>query len=324
MPPTWLAIEIGGTKLQVAVGTTPGGKWLHHEQTFINPQEGAAGIVRQIETIARPPIARYQPQGVGIGFGGPVDARAGRAVTSHQIEGWDGFPLRQWCAEQFGLPLALANDCDAAALAEGAYGAGQGASRVFYVTVGTGVGGGCVLHGKLAGIDRPAIAEIGHLRYGIEATDPHDTVESLASGWGIAKQAQRFAQAARQADAALLLHANAIDATVGQAGVPDTRALAELALQGNPIARRAFDQGTRVLGWAIAQMLTLLAAEIVVIGGGVPQSGDTLFWNPLRSHVATYVFPPLRDSYSLRPAALGSEVVLHGALALAQSCQREN
>lgn len=317
MTAVWLAIEIGGTKLQIAVGETPGGAWRHYERTDVDASQGAAGIVRQLEHAIVPLIQRFQPRGVGIGFGGPVNSRTGCAVKSHQIEGWEEFPFRRWCQETFGLPLTLNNDCDAAALAEARYGAGQGATRVFYVTVGTGVGGGLVLQGDLNGIDRPAIAEIGHVRYGLHATEPEQTVESMASGWSIARCAQRLAAAGRANSNESAAWSAAIDACSGPLGIPDTQHLVELALHGNAFVWQAFSEATRALGWAIAQVITLLATDVVVIGGGVPLAGEALFWQPLRQRVAEYVFPPLRNSYELRPAALGTEVVLHGALALA-------
>ncbi|MDA0660146.1 MAG: ROK family protein [Planctomycetota bacterium] len=317
MNATWLAIEIGGTKLQIAVGETPGGVWRHHERLDVDASQGATGILRQMEHTIVPLIERFRPQGISIGFGGPVDSRSGCAVTSHQIEGWDRFSFRRWSQEKFGLSLILNNDCDAAALAEARYGAGQGANRVFYVTVGTGVGGGLVLNQELNGTDRPAIAEIGHLRFGLQATDPEQTVESMASGWSIARCAQRLAAAGRTSSNESRAWSDAIDACTGPTGTPNTQQLVELALQGNAFALQAFSAATRALGWAIAQVITLLAADIVVIGGGVPLAGERLFWQPLRQTVAEYVFPPLLNSYELRPATLGQDVVLHGALALA-------
>jgi glucokinase len=73
------------------------------------------------------------------------------------------------------------------------------------------------------------------------------------------------------------------------------------------------------LGWGIAQAITLLAPEVVVVGGGVPQIGEVLYLGPLRAQVERFVFPPLLGSYQILPAALGEEVVVHGALALATS-----
>ena len=309
-----LAIEIGGTKLQVGVAMQPGEPWLAIERALVDPEAGASGIRDTLERLARPLIDQYRPSHVGIGFGGPVDPRRGRTVTSHQIDGWDDFDLRGWCHDRLGLPCAMANDCDAAALGEARHGAGQGALRVFYVTVGTGVGGGYVCKGELDGSTRPAIAEIGHLRYGLEAIGIEETVESRASGWGIARHVtDRLAAHRERCDGC-----DSCRPVVGCRGIAglETRQLAELAAAGNDIVLPIFQQATRTLGWAIAQMLTLLAVEVVVIGGGVPRCGEELFWRPLRAAIDQYVFPPLRNTYHVVPAALGDTVVLVGALEL--------
>jgi glucokinase len=96
------------------------------------------------------------------------------------------------------------------------------------------------------------------------------------------------------------------------------RLVARAAEEGNPLAQEILAHATQALGWAIAQMITLVAPETVVVGGGVSLMGETLFFSPLRSEVERYVFPPLLGTYRILPAALGEEVVVHGALALAR------
>ena len=99
--------------------------------------------------------------------------------------------------------------------------------------------------------------------------------------------------------------------------------MAEAAKAGNKAALAIFRRATQTYGWAIAQMITLLSPQVVVIGGGVPLAGEALFFAPLRKEVERYVFPPLRGTYRIAPAELGEEVVVHGALALARA-QAEN
>ncbi len=127
---------------------------------------------------------------IGIGFGGPVDSAAGRVVKSHQIDGWEDVELVKWCRGRLGVPARLQNDCDVAALAEARFGAGRDTRVVFYITIGTGVGGGLVIDGRIYHGAGVSVAEIGHLRPGLHADHADDTVESLASGWGIAAEAQ--------------------------------------------------------------------------------------------------------------------------------------
>lgn len=309
-----LGIEIGGTKLQLGVGDGQSSDVIELARESIHPAAGAAGILDQIERLGTRLIRQHGIDRVGIGFGGPVDATLGRAVKSHQVDGWDDFPLVDWCQHRLGLPAVIGNDCDVAALAEADFGAGQGKQSVFYVTVGTGVGGGFVCDGRLYGRGRPAVAEIGHMRPGLTADQPNMTVESLASGWGIAETARARLEDATGDDAVDLERR-----CEGDAQRLTAELVAQAAADGNVLAEDVLQFACRVLGWAIAQVITLLAPEVVVVGGGVSLIGKQLFFVPLRREVARYVFPPLIDAYAIKPAALGETVVVQGALRLARA-----
>src|SRR6516164_647383 len=188
----FLGIEIGGTKLQLGIGQGDGvlaGLW---RETVV-VADGPEGIRRQItravpELLAKSGIDRAQLQGVGIGFGGPVDDNTRTVIKSHQIEGWDNFPLADWISDVVKLPAILGNDADCAGLAEALFGAGKGFSPIFYITIGSGIGGGLIINGEIyRGCGRGA-AEIGHVEvYFPEwpATPPALLVplEEMASGW---------------------------------------------------------------------------------------------------------------------------------------------
>ncbi len=338
----FLGIEIGGTKLQLGIGEGDGAELVAHQRLDVDPSRGASGILEQIERAAGGWLQRHQVARIGVGFGGPVSAATGCVIKSHQVDGWNGFPLAAWCEKALGVPAVIGNDCDSAALAEATLGAGKGKRIVFFVTVGTGVGGGLVIDGKLHGAGRPAVAEIGHLRPGLHADRADATVESLASGWGIAAEAQariaggvsrslevlrrqpsevdpqlvrRRLENAEQADREFV--ADLLQRCDGDAERLTAKIVAQAADEGNEVAREVVQHACQVLGWAIAQVITLVAPEVVVIGGGVSLIGEQMFVAPLRSEVARYVFPPLADSYELLPAALGEMVVVHGAIALA-------
>jgi glucokinase len=308
-----LGIEIGGTKLQLGVGLADGGPLVALARRSIVAAEGAGRILDQIVEAASSLVEAYPIQRVGIGFGGPVAAAEGKVLKSHQVAGWDGFPLVAWCRERLGLPARLGNDCDVAALAEARWGAGRGKTSVLYVTVGTGIGGGLVLGGRLYGTQRPAVAEIGHLRPGLDAESPDQTVESLASGPAIARVASTLAQQVADAADARDLYQR----TAGDLSQLTAREVAQAAEAGNRLAQQALDQACRALGWAIAQAVTLVAPQVVVVGGGVSLIGEERFFEPVRMYARRYVFPPLADTLQVVPAALGEEVVVHGALALA-------
>ena len=338
----FLGIEIGGTKLQLGVGRGDGGQFLAFQRCDVDPRRGASGILEQIERTGASLLQKHRVERIGIGFGGPVDSIAGRVIKSHQVEGWENVPLADWCRQMFDVPTMLGNDCDCAALAEARYGAGRGAKTLFFVTVGTGVGGGFVCEGKLHGAGRPAVAEIGHLRPGVHADRPEETVESLASGWGIVAAAQermtgevshgldvirkgevpatREAVRRRLADAAQTDQEYLADLRQrcgGDVEALTAKMVAQAASEGNEVAREVLAHSVQALGWAVAQVITLLAPEVVVVGGGVSLMGEQLFFAPLRVEVERYVFPPLAGSYRIAPAALGELVVVYGAVALA-------
>src|SRR5262245_36164115 len=147
----FLGIEIGGTKLQLGVGSASDADLTALVRHDVDPTRGAAGILEEIERSATALIQKHSIARIGFGFGGPCDGVTGVVTKSHQVAGWDGFPLAAWCRESLGKPAVLGNDCDVAALAEARLGAGRGAASVFYMTVGTGIGGGLVVGGKLFG-----------------------------------------------------------------------------------------------------------------------------------------------------------------------------
>ena len=311
----YLGIEIGGTKLQLGAGDGSGGELAAIVRRDVDRQRGASGILAEIARSAPPLIREHNIERIGIGFGGPVNSTTGVATKSHQVEGWDNFPLVDWCHKNFGKAAVIGNDCDAAALAEAKYGAGRGAGSVFYVTVGTGIGGGLVLNGKLHGAGRPAAAEIGHLRPGTLSRTPEDTVESMASGPAIEAAVRGYLDpenSSRPEHSKDLLARCQNDPLMLTA-----KEIADAAKGGNRIALDVIHWACEKLGWAIASVITLVAPEVVAVGGGISLMGEELFFEPLRAAVAQFVFPPLQGSYRIVPAGLGELAVVHGAIALA-------
>jgi glucokinase len=317
----YLGIEIGGTKLQLGVGPGDGtlaGLW----RGSVDAAAGAEGIRRQItaavpELLARSGVDRGQIAGVGVGFGGPVEDRTQTVIRSHQIAGWDSFPLADWIADLLGWEVALGNDADVAGLAEALFGAGKGLSPIFYITIGSGIGGGLIINGEIyRGCGRGA-AEIGHLLVRSPPHFPADRygdvpLEGLASGWGIVNWAQTVILHGRHFSAPLRRM------TQDRSDKITAKILAEAAAAGDPLALQILEGPLACLGQAIVQVITLLCPRRIVIGGGVSLMGEKLLFEPLRQLVAERVFPPFADCYDIVPAALGEEVVVHGALALAR------
>ena len=339
----FLGIEIGGTKLQLAAGKGDGSQPEGLVRQSVARQKGAQGIRDQLLSLAPPLLKQYEVQAIGIGFGGPVDSVGGRVLKSHQISGWDDFPLAAWAQEAFGLPVVLANDSDSAGFAEAQFGAGQGQRIVVYSNVGSGIGGALVIAGNLYTGSGGIAAEIGHLRPGLQSEKADQTVESLASGWAIAASVQslvadpvshrlgafirggrpRGPESVRQRliereEAHERAAGELLERCEGRIERLTTEMVAQAAEAGNELAIEAFRRACQAFGWALAQVITLLSPNIVVIGGGVAGVGEKLFLTPLRQEVERYVFPPLAGSYQIVPAVLDELVVVHGALALAR------
>lgn len=312
----YLGIEIGGTKLQLGVGHGDGGPLVELRRLDVDPRRGAAGLRQDIERVGKSLLASHAVTAAGVGFGGPIDTVHGRTIKSHHIEGWNGFPLVDWCRQTLGLPTVLANDADTAGLAEARFGAGRGHRIVFYITVGTGIGGAMVVDRQIYQGGGGIASEMGHLRPGPQAQGSDQILEATSAGWGITSTMhQRLAQNPESPEATDLRRR-----CQGDFQRLTTKLIGQAAQEGNALALDVLDGACRTLGWAIAQMITLVAPNVVVIGGGVSLVGQKLFFEPVGRYVQQYVFPPLKDAYQIVPAALSEEVVIHGALALASTC----
>ena len=314
----FLGIEIGGTKLQLGLGEGDGTIAKLWRGT-IDPALGGAGIraeiVRNYPTLLQSAgLKTSDIRGIGVGFGGPTDDATQSTITSHQIAGWDNFPLAEFLHENFGAPAVICNDADVAGLAEAHFGAGKGLSPIFYITVGTGIGGGLIIDGKIyRGVGRGA-AEIGHVRCFFDLLSSSklgaSTLETVASGTGIASGLKDYIRICPE---------RLIGRTRLPLDGPFTAVdVANAARDGDEFGMYIMCDATGATGEAICTVIKLLCPRRVIIGGGVSLMGDELFFDPIRKYVAERGFKPFAGLTDIVPAALGEEVVVHGALALAR------
>src|SRR5262245_32313562 len=291
----YLGIEIGGTKLQLGIGPDDG-KLRALWRGTVDVAAGPEGIRRQIlaavpEVLARAGVARGELRGVGIGFGGPVDDATRTVIKSHQIEGWDDFPLADWVGDVVGLSAALGNGADVAGLAEALHGAGKGMSPIFYITIGSGIGGGLVIGGEIyRGVGRGA-AEIGHTVVNSNVGDSgrmsREILEDLASGWGISNRAREELADASGRWEYLRLPAPLTKILPEKLTATD---VAEAARKGDNLAHFVMEEARVALAQAILQVIVLLCPRRVIIGGGVSQVGEGELFRPLREMVASRTF----------------------------------
>lgn len=323
-----LGIEVGGTKLQLGVGRADGTLIPPLERRPIHPEHGAGAIREQILAVYREILCRHgvsppRLRGVGLGFGGPVDVANGRIQASFQVPGWTDFPLVDWLRQAFEVPaVQVQNDADTAGLAESCLGAGVGCSPLLYLTIGSGIGGALILDQRIYRGGGLGAVEIGHMQVPVQAESGivFRELEQVASGWGIARAGQVQAIALREQggeDWDVLRRAN------GDPGSITARLVAEAAAENDPLAGLILDRAHRALAFVLRQAIVLLGPRRIILGGGVSLIGEDHWFAPLRRLVAEEVFSLFAGSYDIVPAALGEDVVVHGALLLARDAARE-
>jgi glucokinase len=298
----YLGIEIGGTKLQVFVGNGAA-RVVERHRFPVEASSGGAGIRGQLERIIPALAKRVRPTAVGVGFGGPVDWKTGRICRSHQIEGWSDFPLATWLSVPAQAPVFVDNDANLGALGEAACGAGAGFNPVFYVTLGSGVGGGLVLDGKVYHGAPPGESEIGHVRLDRSGT----LLESRCSGWAV--DAKVRAAAARNPDSALAR-------CVGTASAHEANFLGAALSQKDPLAAAILEETAEDLAFGLSHMVHLFHPQIIVLGGGLSLVGE-----PLRTAVERLMPRFIMEVFAPGPrialAKLAEDSVPIGALCLA-------
>ena len=306
-----IGIEIGGTKTQVGIGSAESG--LLPERILrrrVEREKGAHGILRDVvsmvdEILASSRVTLAEISKIGIAFGGPADSARGMVLNSYQIEGWTNFPLREWAASQWRKPVFIENDASAAGLAEVIFGNARGCSRVFYITVGSGVGGGWILNGKIDSGQGLGTAEIGHTWVPDPGNGALTELEQVCSGWAIG---QRARVAARNSESFMEKLAGSLDQI-------DARVVYAAVEQGDAVAARILQETCQTLGVAISNVVALLHPERVVLGGGVSLMGP-MFWDALQREFRLRVMPAFAAGVELLPAKLGEDVVVIGALCL--------
>jgi glucokinase len=299
----YLGIEIGGTKLQFALGDDAAAivrRW----RLTVDRERGATGIRQQIEATLSEILSTSPVQGIGVGFGGPVDWKTGHICRSHQIEGWSDFDLGHWLRSLTQLPVRADNDANVAALGEARHGAGKGFNPVFYITLGSGVGGGLVVDGHIYHGARPGESEIGHVRL-----DRHGTiVENRCSGWAVDRRIRALINEAPEG-----LLARLAGGEVGGEAQHLTAALE----QGDAAAQGILEETASDLAFGLSHVVHLFHPETILIGGGLSLLGE-----PLRCAVASALEGFIMEAFAPGPrialAGLREDAVTTGALALAR------
>jgi glucokinase len=310
-----LGIDIGGTNLVAGCVSTDGARveGLLSEPT--RPEEGADGVIARILDVARRSMAGLaaavpgaEVDGVGIGAPGPLDTRRGIVLLTPNL-GWVDMPLRDRVAKGLGLPAALDNDANCAVLGEHWRGAAQGTRQALGVTIGTGIGGGLILDGRLYHGASDCAGEIGHTTIEMNgrrcACGNYGCLEAYASGPAIARRAVEAVETGAESSLAEVLRR-------GPAAVT-AQVVYDAATAGDSLAREVVQDTARFLGAGIANLVNVYNPEVVVVCGGVTQAGDSLFV-PLRREVGRRAFRPAVEVCRILPGALPGTAGVVGAV----------
>lgn len=309
-----IGIDLGGTKL--AAGVVGDDLVVHHRaHRFSRGADQTEILDRLVEVVDELRVQNESEEpiaAVGMGIPSLIEQSSGRAVTTVNLPLAD-VPIRDLMCERLGLPVAIDNDANVAALAEQRFGAAKRKSDVVLLTLGTGVGGGVVIGGKGFRGSTGAGAELGHMT--VLADGPpcqgncpnRGCLETLCSGTAIARDAT--ALAAERPHSAL--------AAVVAEGRDLTGAIVtELAAGGDEDAIAVLAQAGHYLGTGIVSLINIFNPEAVVIGGGAAAAGELLL-GPARAVVAERALSPSKQQCEIVPAAFGAEAGMLGAAVLA-------
>ena len=243
-----------------------------------------------------------------MGVAGPIDQN-GVVLSPPNLPGWDNTPLRSLWEEEFRVPVYIGNDCNLAALGEYRFGAGMGRDNIVYIAIGTGIGGGVIIDGRLFTGSGGLATELGHMT--IDPSGPRcncgntGCLEALASGTAIARAAVERIQCGEASTITRL--------ATSDLGRVTAETVQTAAISGDKLARDVIERAGRDLGIGITNLLHLFNPELVIIGGGVAMMGE-LILNPARKTVAERAMPGF--IVPIVPSSLGDDAGLLGAVAL--------
>jgi len=309
-----LGIDIGGTNLVVGSVAEDGSTVLATASEPTHAEAGATDVVDRLVGLAERAVAQTRALapdaeilGVGVGAPGPLDTKRGIVLLTPNL-GWVNMPLRQIIHDRLGLPAALDNDANCAVLGEWWVGAARGARHAIGITIGTGIGGGLILDGRLYHGASDVAGEIGHTTIDTEGRrckcGNYGCLEAYASGPNIAIRAIEEIEAGA---------VSRLPSYVGGDLKQITAQTVYLAAQeGDELALEVVNDTAKFLGVGIGNLLNVFNPEVVVVCGGVTLAGDHLFV-PLRREVSRRAFKPAVAACRIVPGELAGTAGVYGA-----------
>jgi len=307
----YVGVDLGGTSIKVGICDEKG-NLLHTYEGPTGVEDGAQAVLDRIAAYVKKVVSdsAYQWEqvaGVGAGVAGFIDIASGTVMFAPNLK-WKEVPVKKELEARLGLPVALDNDANVAALGEAWSGAGAGVKNMVAFTLGTGVGGGIIIDGRIYQGFRGLAGELGHIKVvpDLEAIQcgcgQLGCVETVSSATGIIRMAKDAV--ARGESTALSLKDNITAKDVFDA-----------AKDGDEVAIRIVKRAAYYLGKAMAAVAVVLNPQRFIIGGGVSRAGDILF-NEIRKVYEQNVPSAFSEQVDIVPAKLGNDAGIVGAAGL--------
>jgi len=304
----FVAVDIGGTHIRAATYKKNNTVPLNHKRTrsYGKTTGTFSRLVKAIETVWP---ENNSVRAIGMASPGPLDPKSGVVLATPNIPEWLDFPLTEKLTQYFGVPAYLDNDANLAALGEWKFGAGRGHHDLLYLTISTGIGGGVIVNDHILHGYHGLAAELGHVT--VLANGPvcscgfRGHLEALAAGPAIVRYIHEQLEAGKKSELRSIEELSARD-------------VAEAASRGDALAKSAYQRAGEYLGIGVASFLHTFDPSIVILGGGVTQSGALLL-EPFEASLREHTFNPrYLENLIITTAAFGDDAGLLGALALAQ------
>lgn len=312
-----IGIDVGGTNVKIALvdsdgkigysNTIPTRAEMGYEYTINNMKQAIRDLMTETKLSAK------DIEGIGFGLPGQVDFKSGIVRLITNIPGWVEIPLAKMIEDEFHIPTRIDNDVRCAALGELNFGAGKGCENLICITVGTGIGSGLIINGKLVRGASNAAGEIGHIKLQMHdgpicGCGDTGCLEAFASGPSIVAMAEEYILGGKSTKYREMANGGAITPFI----------VAEAAKAGDPVARRIFTRMGEYIGIGMASVVNLLNPERIIVGGGVADAGDILL-NPLKETIKNRAMKIAGETIQVVPAQLGNTAGVIGASLLIES-----
>ncbi|NLW49457.1 MAG: ROK family protein [Candidatus Brocadiaceae bacterium] len=308
MPELTVGVDLGGTNIKVGL-VTDRGEIVHRHRVTTESQRGPEAVAERIcgacrDLLAAAGSAADSVRGVGVGSPGTIDIANGVVLFSPNLVGWHDIPLRGLIEDGLGMRCVIDNDANVAALAEQWVGVGQGAGSLVLLTLGTGIGGGIVLDGRIWHGGRGVAGEVGHMS--IHPDGPvcgcgnRGCLEAYASATAMVRRMRETIAAGTPT--VLAEHADELTAARIHAA----------AVAGDQAARENIEQTGRYLGLGVSNLMHILNPEAVAFSGGVTAAGEMLL-DPVRREVRWRTLEASRRDVRISLSALPEDAGLIGA-----------